>query len=293
MIKTDKIEYLAINETFVDEETAAANSGILHENAVDGPNGKLFTLTFKVVLSEYGKKNWTGRTYTRDVLWNAIEKNPLFQNDIKHKALGMEIQHPQVEKGVNDLSRQLTISPIYVASTLDRYWEEGNLLMGECTTVVGGWGDILRDRILTGIPPMVSSRSVGGVDNKGYVLPNLSVVTWDNCWRPSCQLAYGVPGSTKLNTLSIPSGTTVSAIPMTESATFVVNMNDDSFRDFLLTEAVSREKISIVCDAMNLDYDSMVLTENSLQISKISGNERTTVYMPLNKLVGANAYRLF
>ena len=293
MIKTDKIEYLAINETFVDEETAAANSGILNENAVDGPNGKLFTLTFKVVLSEYGKKNWNGRTYTRDVLWNAIEKNPLFQNDIKHKALGMEIQHPQVEKGVNDLSRQLTISPIYVASTLDRYWEEGNLLMGECTTVVGGWGDILRDRILTGIPPMVSSRSVGGVDNKGYVLPNLSVVTWDNCWRPSCQLAYGVPGSTKLNTFSIPSGTTVSAIPMTESATFVVNMNDDSFRDFLLTEAVSREKISIVCDAMNLDYDSMVLTENSLQISKISGNERTTVYMPLNKLVGANAYRLF
>ena len=293
MLKTDKIEYLAINEMFVDEEIAAANSGILHENSIDGPTGRLLTLTFKVVLSEYGKKNWNGRIYTRDVLWNAIEKNPLFQNDIKHKALGMEIQHPQVEKGVNDLQRQLTIAPVYVASTLDRYWEEGNLLMGECTTVVGGWGDVLRDRILTGIPPMVSSRSVGGVDSKGYVLPNLSVVTWDNCWRPSCQLAYGVPGSAKLNTFAIPSGTTVSAIPMSESATFVVDINSDSFKDFLLTESVSRDRISVVCDTMGLDYDSMVLTENTLQISRIDGNERTTVYMPLNKLVGANAYRLF
>lgn len=293
MVKTDTVEYLAINETFVDVDTVNKHAGILHENTVDTPNGQLHTVTFKVVLSEYNKRNWNGRTYSRDVLWNAIEKNPLFQNDIKHKALGMEIQHPEIRKGENEMARQMTISPVYVASTLDKYWEEGSRLMGECTTVVGGWGDILRDRILTGIPPMVSSRSVGGVDGKGNVLPGLVVITWDNCWRPSCQIAYGVPGSVKMNNYQIPMGTTVSAIPMSESATFGISINNEDFKNFLLSESVSREKIGVVCDAMKLDYDSMVLTENTLQISRVDGNERTTVYMPLNKLVGANAYRLF
>ena len=141
--------------------------------------------------------------------------------------------------------------------------------------------------MFTGFPAMASTRSVGGVDAKGHVLPGFVLITVDAVIRPSEGSAVALPGTTKVNSFQIPMGQS-----MTESAV-PVDMMSEGFKDFLLSESVSREKIEVVCDVMKLDYDSMVLTENSLQISRVEGNERTTVYMPLNKLVGANAYRLF
>lgn len=297
MIKKDQIEYYMLDETLVDPEVNSDSFKIIDETTVPGTSGTLTTVTYDCVLTEFGRKNWNGRTYDRDIFMKAMNENALIQSDLKHGGLASEYSHPTINDK-NNLTRQLTIEPTRVCAMLKKYWEDGALLKGTYTTVVGGWGDVLRDRILTGIPAMVSSRSIGGVDSRGHVLPGLLIVTFDHVFRQSAQSALMVPGTVRINSYSLPAAVAqnvIQAAPgstMSESAV-PIDMMSESFKDFLLTESVSREKISIVCDAMDLDYDSMVLTENALQISKINGNERTTIVMPLNKLVGANAYRLF
>lgn len=302
MVKTDRIEYYMLNETMVDPEVNSSQFQIVDESAVPGTNGNLTTVTYDCILTEFGRKNWNGRIYDHDPFMKAINNNALFQNDLKNNGgVGSEMSHPTINQGEpnNGLARQMTIDPTRLCALLKKYWEDGKYLKGTFTTVVGGWGDVLRDRILTGIPAMVSSRSIGGVDASGHVLPNLIIICWDHVLRMSSQDARMIPGTVKINNYALPSAVAqqvISAVPtgssMTESAVPIDMMSDD-FKSFLLSESVSREKIEVLCDTMKLDYDSMVLTENSLQISRIDGNERTTVYMPLNKLIGANAYRLF
>ena len=302
MVKTDRIEYYMLNETMVDPEVNSSQFQIVDESTVPGTNGNLTTVTYDCILTEFGRKNWNGRTYDHDIFMKAINNNALFQNDLKNNGgVGSEMSHPTINQGEpnNGLARQMTIDPTRLCALLKKYWEDGKYLKGTFTTVVGGWGDVLRDRILTGIPAMVSSRSIGGVDANGHVLPNLIIICWDHVLRMSSQDARMIPGTVKVNNYALPSAVAqqvISAVPtggsMSESAVPIDMMSDD-FKSFLLSESVSREKIEVLCDTMKLDYDSMVLTENSLQISRIDGNERTTVYMPLNKLIGANAYRLF
>ena len=303
MIKTDRIEYYMINESLVDPEVNLKNFRIIDESTVQvpGQTGTYTTVTYDSILTEFGRRNWNGRIYDHDPFMKALDGNALFQYDLKNNGgVGSEMSHPEISAGSpnNGLARQMTIDPTRVCALLKKYWEDGNYLKGTFTTVVGGWGDVLCGRILTGVPAMVSSRSVGGVDAKGHVLPGLVIITWDHVFRMSSQDAKMIPGTVKVNSYTIPAAMAqdvITAAPggtMSESAV-KIDIMSEGFKDFLLTEAVSRDKIATVCDAMKLDYDSMVLTENSLQISRIDGNERTTVYMPLNKLIGANAYRLF
>lgn len=159
--------------------------------------------------------------------------------------------------------------------------------MSNVTSVAGGYGDMLRDRVLSGTPAMASSRGIGGCDANGNVLPGYNLITWDAVFRPSHKEAYADMSTIKVNTFGIPEGNT-----MQESVT-KIDLKSDSFRDFLLTESISRDKIERVCETMKLDYGSMVLDENSLKITRIDGTTKTTVVMPLRKLVGANQHYLF
>lgn len=309
MVRTDRIEYLMLNECTIDEDIARENMHILCENVYPTPDGgKLYTVTYDQVLTEFGRKNFNGRIYDKDPFMQSLRGNVLINQDIeKNGGLPSEYGHPQISDGQgsaggsqsNSLARQLTLDPTMVCSMLKKYWDDRNFLKGTYETIVGGYGDILRDRIITGIPALVSSRSVGGVDARGHVLPNILIVTFDHVFRCSSQNARQLAGTLRVNGYSIPAATAkrvIDSTPMGQSmseSAIGIDVMSDSFKDFLLTESVSRDRISVVCDTMGLDYDSMVLTENTLQISRIDGNERTTVYMPLNKLVGANAYRLF
>jgi len=290
MLHKSPVEYYLLNETLVDEETNRKHWKIIDENIVDLPNGlKLFTLTYNVVLTEFARRNWNGRTYARDVFMNSLNGNPLLQHDLKNNGgLASEYGHPQIEKGQNEIVRQMTLDPKLVCAMLHRYWEENtNLLLGTYTTVAGGYGDVLRDRILTGVPAMVSSRSVGGVDSRGNVLPGFTLITWDHVFRPSSQDARQVRGSEKVNNFSVPAGRT-----MSESAVLIDTASDD-FRNFLLTESVSRDKIQRVCDTMGLNYDSMTIVENSVRLERVDGLTKSTLVMPLNKLVGTELHNIF
>lgn len=300
MIKTEKLEYFMLNETVCDLDVTRKNIQIIQENVFDTPaGGKLYTLSFDIPVTVFGKKNYNGRVYDRGPVMKAWDTNVLLQNDMKgspgnapqngKSRLCGEYGHPEIDKNAPNggLARQMTILPTMASHTIDKYWEKDNVLMNRWTTLAGGYGNILRDRIITGFPAMASTRSVGGVDSSGHVLPGFILVTVDAVMRPSEGSAVMVDGTQSINQFKVPAGQS-----MSESAV-MFDYNSDALKSFLMDESVSRDKIARVCDTMKLDYDSMVLVENTLQISRVDGNERTTVYMPLNKLIGANMYHLF
>lgn len=287
MIKSEPIQYYLLNETTVDEETTMKHREILHENVIDTPGGKLWTLTWKQVLQSFGVRNWNGRIYDKDVVMKALDTNPLIQTDIKNDTWLGEYGHPIIEKGMNELARQMTLFPPNACWKISKYWAEGNLLMGEVTTVSGGYGDMLRDRVITGLPAMSSSRAIGGVDKNGKVLPGYNVCYFDSVCRPSHKEAYMV-GNYQTNTFQIPTGNT-----MTESAVAVNPIEDPGFADFLLSESSSKQQINMLCDTFKLDYDSMVITESAVKFTRIDGLNKTTINIPLRNLINAEYYNLF
>lgn len=290
MVHREKIKYYIMNETTVDPDIAMKHRQVLHENVVDTPNGKLYTITFKQCLQSFGTKNWNGRNYSKQIVLDSLARNPIVQNDIKEDTWCGEYGHPIIEKGMNELARQMTIFPPYACWRISKYWDEGNLLFGTTTTLSGGYGDMVRDRILTNFPAMASSRAIGGVDRNGNVLPGYMVQYFDCVIRPSHKEAYMQKGSEQINTFGAPG----QGNSMTESAIqFDPNFNDPGLANFLLSESSSRQQINMLCDTLKLDYDSMVLTENSMKISRIDGLDKTTVIIPIRSLVNAEYYNLF
>lgn len=290
MMKSEKIKYYLINETTADEELTLRHHEILSENVTDTLNGKLWTLTWKQVLQSFGVRNWNGRVYDKDIVVKALDTNPLIQNDIKSKAWCGEYGHPIIEKGMNELARQMTIFPPNMCWRINKYWVEGNLLMGEVTSVSGGYGDILRNRVLTGLPAMSSSRAIGGVDKSGHVLPGYTAITFDAVCRCSHKEALGVPGTEKINEFPIQTG---QMNTMTESAVAFDYMTDPSFKDFLLSESSSKTQINMLCDTFKLDYDSMVITENAVTFTSTDRDQINKIVIPLNQLINAEYYNLF
>jgi len=292
MILRENVDFYLIQNTLVDENLAAEKRKIISENVVNAECGKLYTITYQQVLQDFGVRNWNGRIYTKPIVMKALDGNPLIQHDIKMHTWTAEYGHPLIEKGQNELARQMSINPTLACNTIDRYWVDGNYLMGECTTLAGGYGDILRDRILTGYPAMASSRAVGGVDKTGTVLPGYTVVTFDTVIRPSHKTAYMVNGSEHVNEFPMLPGVE-RANSMSECAIPYNYSNDPSFKDFLMDESVGRQTISMICDTFNLDYDTMTISEGCINISRMDGNTRSTVVLPLSHVVDAEYYRLF
>jgi len=283
--------YFILNQTLVGEDTSLNHREIIRENVVELGNSKLFTLTFNQVLQDFGIRNWNGRNYSEPIVVGGLDKNPLIQHDIKMKTWTGEYGHPLIEKGMNELQRQMTIHPPNACWTIDKYWVSGNLLMGQCTTLSGGYGDMVRDRVLTGYPAMASSRAIGGVDKNGNVLPGYTPITFDCVIRPSHKVAYKVNGSEHLNTFPI---TTDLKNTMSECAIPYDYTKDPAFGDFLLSESTSRQQIDILCDTFKLDYSSMKVEKNFLMLESVSGNGMLTeVRIPLRKMVAAEYWNLF
>lgn len=289
-MKRDNVTYYLLSETVVDPDIAMRKREIISENTTVVNGKQLFTLTYNQVLQDFGARNWNGRIYDENVVMKAIESNPLIQHDLKMGTWTAEYGHPIIEKGMNELSRQMTIFPPNACNTINKYWKEGNLLMGECTTLAGGYGEILRDRILTNYPAMASSRAVGGVDSSGHVLPGYAVVTFDTVIRPSHKVAYQVKGSEKINNFPIQTGMQNT---MTESVTSIDITRDPSFKDFILSESASREQINMLCDTFKLDYNSINISESAMTMKRINEDSVETIVIPLHRLVGAEYYNLF
>lgn len=289
IIDKSPITYSIIHETCVDPNLAMEKREILHENVIDSPNGsKLFTLTYKQVLQSFGVRNWNGRIYEEQNTMKALDSNPLIQTDIQGHSWGAEYGHPQITKGMNELSRQMTIFPPNMCNTINKYWLEGNLLMGECTTVAGGYGEMLRDRILTGFPAMASSRAIGGTDKNGRVLPGYTIVTYDTVVRPSHKEAYQVPGSQVINNFPAAPGNT-----MSESAVAIDITKNKSFAQFLIDESASREKLDILCEALDLDLSSLRIDGDVAKMEQITENTVETIIIPIKSLINAEYYNLF
>lgn len=283
------VQYCVLHETLVDPELAEKKREVISENVITGPTGnKLYTITYKQVLQSFGVRNWNGRIYDKPVTMKALDSNPLIQNDIKMRSWTAEYGHPLIEKGMNELARQMTVFPPNACNTINKYWDEGNLLMGECTTLAGGYGEILRDRILTGYPAMASSRAIGGMDKNGKVLPGYTIVTFDTVIRPSHKEAYQVKGSETVNNFSAAPGNT-----MTESAIAVDVTKDPSFANFLLSESSSKEQIDVLCEALGLDYSSLYIDGKNAKMQRITESSVDTVVIPISTLVNASYYHLF
>lgn len=278
--------YFYLNETCVDKDTARKNLKIINENKVEVGGNKYTTLTYTQCLQSFGTPNWNGRTYESNDTLKALDNNPLVQYDIKSGTWTAEYGHPILEKGKNELQRQMTILPEKACNTINKYWMEGNLLMGECTTLYGSWGEVLMGRILTKYPAMASSRAVGGVDSRGRVLPGYTIVTFDTVTRPSHKEAYAVSGSEKVNSYEAPAGNT-----MNESCTKVDITSDPSFKDFVLSE--SANKVEMVLDTLGLDYNSIEIDNRNLKIKKINENSIQTIFIPLKKVVSMEYHNLF
>lgn len=284
----EQIKYYLMNETTADMEETRKHSQILSENFADTPGGKIMTLTFTQVLKSFGVRNWNGRIYKADDEIKALDNNPLIQTDIKNSGWCGEWGHPIIEKGMNELARQMTIFPPNTCWKIKKYWMEGNLLMGEVETLPGEYGDTLRDRMLTGTPAMASSRAIGGVDKNGNVLPGYTMITYDAVYRPSHKEAIEVPGSIKVNNYNIPNGNT-----MSESAVLVNPFQSSEFANFLLTESSSRNQINMLCDTFQMDYDTMEINENSVKFTRMDEGTKTTVVIPMRQMIGAEYYNLF
>ena len=160
--------------------------------------------------------------------------------------------------------------------------------MGECTTLADGYGEMLRDRILTNYPAMASSRAIGGMDKNGKVLPGYTIVTFDTVIRPSHKEAYQVPNSERVNTFSAAPGNT-----MMES-TYVVDVTKDpSFASFLLSESSSKQQIDILCEALGLDYSSLQIDGKNAKMQRITESSVDTVIIPLSTLINTSYYNIF
>lgn len=290
MLYTEECKYFLLNETTVDVDLAMKYREVLHENITEVGGRKLYTLTYRQILQDFGVKNWNGRTYGDDVVMPAIDKNPLIQHDIKMGSWTAEYGHPLIEKGTNELARQMTIFPPNACNTINKYWKEGNLLWGESTTLADGYGQVLMDRILTNYPAMASSRAIGGVDKLGRVLPGYTVITFDTVIRPSHKIAYHAKGSERINEFPIVTG---QVNTMHETAIPYDVTKDSSFADFLLSESTSRAQINMLCDTFKLEYDSMTINENAVKFSRLNGTTKTTVVIPINRLINAEYYNLF
>ena len=290
MIYKEKCEYILLHETTVDPDLAMEKRKILKENVVNIGGKSLMTLTYQQVLQDFGVRNWNGRIYSENIVMNGLDKNPLVQHDLKMGTWTAEYGHPLIEKGTNELARQMTIFPPNACNTINKYWKEGNYLLGECTTLAGGYGDILRDRILTKYPAMASSRAIGGVDKNGNVLPGYTIITFDTVIRPSHKTAYQVAGSEKINEFPISTG---SQNTMTEAAVKLDITKDPSFAQFLLDESTSKYQIEMLCGTFKLDYDTMTVNESTITFSSMEGNTRTKIVIPINKLINAEYYNLF
>ena len=285
----EPIKYYLLNETTADMDVTRKNFEILQESPMVAPDGRrLFTLTFKQVLKSFGVRNWNGRIYKKDDELKALNTNPLIQTDIKNNAWCGEWGHPIMEKGMNELARQMTIFPPYTCWKIKRYWDEGNLLMGEMETLPGEFGDTLRDRMLSGTPAMASSRAAGGVDKNGYVLPGYTLVTYDAVYRPSHKEAIEVAGSAKVTEYGLPFGNS-----MSESAVSVNPFNSPEFANYLLSESASRNQIDMLCSTFKMEYDTMQINENSVTFTRIDEGMKSTVVIPMRQLIGAEYYNLF
>ena len=289
MITKTNVDYYFLNQTMVDPDLARSKRKIIHENVVTSNGMRLFTLTFNQVLQDFGVRNWNGRVYTEAIVVGGLNKNPLIQHDLKNGTWSGEYGHPIIEKGMNELTRQMTIFPPNACWTIDKYWVEGNYLMGQCTTLAGGYGDLVRDRILTNYPAMASSRAIGGVDAQGNVLPGYTPITFDCVIRPSHKTAYMVKGTEHTNEFPIKSS---EQNTMAEAAVRV-NCNDPALADFLLSESASKNQISMICEAFNMDYDSMLIQGKNLILENTVGLQTTKVVIPINKMVNAEYYNLF
>ena len=287
--------YYFINETVVDPDDVLKNAEVLRENTITLNGRELTTVTYRQVLQSFGVRNWNGRVYKMENTLKSLDTNPLIQHDLKMHTWTAEYGHPMIEKGQNELARQMTIDPTKACNTIDKYWTEGNMLLGECTTLAGGWGDVVMQRCLTGYPPMASSRAIGGVDAKGNVLPGYTIITFDTVIRPSHKEAYEVKGSEHVNSFN--GGTPVAPMgnTMTESVVaFDFEGKDvESFKSFLLSESTSKESLNILCETLGLDYSSMEIKGNMVTLNKINENSICTIQIPLRHLINAEYFNLF
>lgn len=290
MVKTTPFAYYMLSESIVAEDVAMKHRKVLSENVTSINGVNLFTVTYEQVLQDFNVRNWNGRIYDEHTVVGAIENNPLIQHDLKMHTWTGEYGHPMIEKGQNELQRQMTIDPYRACNTIDSYRVDGNLLIGKCTTLAGGQGEVLRDRILTNYPAMASSRAIGGVDKNGKVLPGYTLITFDSVIRPSHKTAYQ-RGGANINDFSSTIGS-LRGNTMTESAV-MVDLKGEAVKSFLLSESVSRAQIDRMCDAFDIDYSSVKVENHNLTFQHLTENTVDTIIIPINRMVNAEYYNLF
>lgn len=151
---------------------------ILSESTVtDASGNKQKTVTTDSTLQSFEVPNWNTRIYGGELVMSSIDNDGMIQNDIKHGQWIGEYGHP-----LNmDAKRAMIIFPQTSSHRILNYRREGNLLKGHVQTLADGYGLMMYNRTVQGVPQAFSLRSLGSVDlATRRVKAPLKVITYDS-----------------------------------------------------------------------------------------------------------------
>jgi hypothetical protein len=288
--KLETLDIAIINRTMVDPDLAMSKRKILSENIVKSPTGQdLYTVRYQQCLqscSMGGSKlvNWNGRSYPLDLITGGIKNNPIIQHELSNGTWTAEYGHPYEPNKEAAMARQNTIDPKTASNTIKKWWVDGNLIMAECETLAGEWGDVLAKRILTGYPAMASLRSIGRMKGDGEVAPQgFWIITYDTVTRPSHKEAMQKGGANIL---------TPSSHTMNESVTTIKTGGND-VASFILQE--SHRDIEMISAIHRLNMDTMRIEGDNILLDRMSsdGLQLETVIIPIKVIMGASYHQLF
>ena len=286
--KLEDLKLVLVNETLVDQDLAMKHRKVLSETSVEVGGEKHTIVKYKQVLQSFtepggSKRNWNGRGYTQKLVVGHLDRNPIIQHEIANKTWLAEYGHPYEPIKEAALGRQNLIDPKFISNKINKYWVEGDLLLGECETLAESWGKVLTARILTNLPAMASLRSIGRMGAAGMVLEEgFWITTFDTVVRPSHKEAMQASKAEIIVPHHI----------MNESIT-EIDLTSEQAKNFILSE--SARQIEMIGTVGNFDPKTIKVTNEHITMQRLSSNglQLETIYIPLKVLVGTNYHQLF
>lgn len=221
---------------------------------VDKPH--LFYVKFDTVLQSTDVENRNHRIYAGNALKTGLSDPNLSELMAQGKWHG-EAGHPITK----DIARIATVDPKCTSHKINKWWTEGNLIMGNVETLDDGmFGTKLAKSILQGVTPSFSLRALAMLSKKGsttHVNKPPRVITYDEVILPSHKEAYAKKESFK-NILQTNDNFTV------QNGSIAIEAAD--IKDYIENKS---DNLKIVCESFDIDPDSInILSNNKISVKR-------------------------
>ena len=179
-MQTQNIGYYILNE--------AADPDILDSKIVQ--HNKLGNRVIaEGTLQRTGSRNRNGRTYLKTDLEPELSA-PRQKELFKAKQMKGEAGHP--DPGQGGLARQQTIDPNNTVAVFQKFWTDGDFVMGTFMGDENELGASFDRELRKGRKPSWSLRALGNIKNtsRGAEVKNIRIITYDRVIYPSHDKAY-------------------------------------------------------------------------------------------------------